>query len=389
MLDFARSPFIVIWEVTRACALACVHCRAEAIPKRNPGELSFTEGCGLMSEIAAFGEARPLLVFTGGDPLRRPDIYDLVAYGHGLGFRPSITPSGTASVTHEKLLRLKSAGLARLAISLDGATAGVHDTFRRVKGSFDWTMRIVRFAHEIGLPLQINTTISRHNLDDVGRLAAMMSNLGPVLWGHFFLVPTGRGKAEDQISPMETERGLNDLYTLSLGASFDIKTTEAPHYRRVVVERQKGIRRDGRRELTRNHQEGCVTSRAGSDGIGRAPLGVNDGSGCVFIDHMGSIYPSGFLPLSAGNIRSDSLVRTYRQHPLFLALRDPDQLRGRCGRCEYRGLCGGSRARAYAAFDDPLAEDPLCLYEPEDLTYPRPPASLQDDQIPLAPPSTL
>jgi radical SAM protein len=363
-LDFAQRPFIVIWEVTRACALACVHCRAEAIPRRNPGELSFAEGYGLIREIARFGEPPPLLVFTGGDPLWRQDIYDLVEAATAHGLRPSLTPSGTAAVTHEKLVRLTRAGLTRLAVSLDGSTAGVHDAFRGVRGSFNWTLRIVTDARNAGLPVQINTTVSRHNLDDVPALAEMMPGLDPVLWSLFFLVPTGRATGEDQLSPIEAERVLNDVFDLSLHAPFDIKTTEAPHFRRVAIERRQGVRWDGRVSAADTREMTAATDSRDTDRIGRAPKAVNDGNGFVFIDHVGSIYPSGFLPLSAGNVRSEGLVETYGSHQLFVALRDPDRLRGRCGRCEYRAVCGGSRARAYAVFDDPLAEDPLCGYDP-------------------------
>jgi radical SAM protein len=364
MTDFERSPFIVIWEVTRACALACVHCRAEAIPRRNAGELTFTEGYGLIRDIAGFGEPPPFLVFTGGDPLWRRDIYDLVTCAAARGLRPSLTPSGTAALTPEKLQRLKQSGVARLAVSLDGSRAEIHDAFRGVRGSFDWTMRIARCSREIGLPLQINTTVSSRNLHDLALMASLMADVTPVLWSLFFLVPTGRARVADQISPIDAERVLNDLYDLSAVAPFGIKTTEAPHYRRVALERQQGIRRDGRIDARQAGHPPAVTNVRCTDRLGRAPRGVNDGNGFVFIDHVGSIYPSGFLPLSAGNVRSESLVEVYRTHPLFVALRDPDRLTGRCGTCAYRDLCGGSRARAYAAFEDPLAEDPLCMYEP-------------------------
>lgn len=356
-IDFNRAPFIVIWEVTRACALACLHCRAEAIPRRHPLELTTEEGFRLMEGVASFGPPLPLLVFTGGDPLRRPDIYDLVGYACEKGLRTSLTPSGTAAVTKEKVLRLKASGLARLAVSLDGSTAEIHDAFRGVRGSYRWTMRIIESAHEAGLPIQINTTITRHNLHDLNAMIELMQRLHIVLWSVFFLVPVGRGKVEDLISADEFEAVLNDLYDLSLQVPFDIKSTEAPHLRRVILER-----------LSQTFPEGGIPlqrSRSGRNGIGRAPFGVNDGKGFVFIDHLGEVYPSGFLPLSCGNVRRESLVEIYRHHPTFLALRDPDRLKGRCGRCEYRGICGGSRARAYALTGDYLESDPSCLYEPE------------------------
>ena len=382
-IDFDRSPFIVIWELTRACALACVHCRAEAIPRRDPRELPTVEGFGLIEAVSRFGRPAPLLVFTGGDPLRRPDVFDLVSEGTERGLRVALTPSGTAAVRREKILRLRACGLARLAVSLDGSTAEIHDTFRGVRGSYDWTMQILEHAREAGLPLQINTTVTRYNRADLSVLAERLGHMGIVLWSVFFLVPTGRGRPEDGVSAQEYEEVLNDLYDLSRVVPFGIKTTEAPHYRRVVQERQQGIRWDGRGRAESREPRAEPASGPGEtrrapgaegeprrefgfqvDSIGRAPKGVNDGKGFVFVDHLGNITPSGFLPLTAGNVRTDDLVEVYRQHPVFRELRDPGRLRGKCGRCEYRALCGGSRARAYAMTGDYLGEEPCCLYEP-------------------------
>lgn len=365
-IDFDRSPFIVIWELTRACALACVHCRAEAMPRRHPQELTTAEGVHLIEAVSRFGRPAPLLVLTGGDPLRRPDVYDLVAAGTRSGLRVALTPSGTAAVRREKIQRLRASGLARLAVSLDGCTAEAHDAFRRVRGSYEWTMRILEYARDAELPIQINTTVTRYNRDNLNSMADQLCRMGIVLWSVFFLVPTGRGRPEDGVSAQAYEEVLNDLYDLSRRVPFGIKTTEAPHYRRVVQERQLGIRRDGR--MADGH-EGRVGERPQefgfqTDAIGRAPKGVNDGNGFMFVDHRGNITPSGFLPLTAGNVRTDDLGEVYRRHPVFRELRDPGRLRGKCGRCEYRALCGGSRARAYALTGDYLGEEPCCLYEP-------------------------
>ncbi|MBI2457245.1 MAG: TIGR04053 family radical SAM/SPASM domain-containing protein, partial [candidate division NC10 bacterium] len=349
-VDFDRAPFIVIWELTRACALACIHCRAEAIAHRDPRELTTTEGVGLIEAVSRFGRPAPLLVFTGGDPLRRPDVFDLVAAGTARGLRVALTPSGTAAARREKIFRLKASGLARLAVSLDGSTAAIHDAFRGVRGSYDWTMRILDYAREAELPVQINTTVTRYNRADLPALAEWLRGMGIVLWSIFFLVPTGRGRKEDGVSAQEYEEILNDQYDLSRSVPFGMKTTEAPHYRRVLVERQRGIRWDGRRRAeSREPRVGGETRREfgfQTDAIGRAPKGVNDGNGFVFVDHVGNIAPSGFLPLTAGNVRTDDLVEVYRLHPVFRELRNPEKLHGKCGRCEYRSLCGGSRARA-------------------------------------------
>jgi radical SAM protein len=368
LLDFDRSPFIVIWELTRACALACLHCRAEAISRRDPNELTTAEGLGLIEAVGRFGRPMPLLVFTGGDPLRRPDVFDLITAGTECGLRVALTPSGTAAARREKIFRLKAAGLARLAVSLDASTPEIHDAFRGVRGSHGWTMRILEYAREARLPIQINTTVTRHNRADLSRLAAQLSEMGIVLWSVFFLVPTGRGRPEDGVSAREYEEVLNDLYDLSHAVPFGIKTTEAPHYRRVVQERQRRIRWDGRQGAESPEPGADAGERREfgfqADGIGRAAKGVNDGNGFVFIDHVGTVMPSGFLPLPAGNVRTDDLVEVYRHHPMFRELRDPERLRGKCGRCEYRVLCGGSRARAYAMTGDYLGEEPCCLYQP-------------------------
>jgi AdoMet-dependent heme synthase len=359
-IDFSQSPFLVIWETTQACDLACKHCRASAQPGRDAGELSTEEAKRLMDRVRSFG--RPLFVLTGGDPLKRPDVVELVRYGTEIGLRVAMTPSGTPLMTSEAVRALADAGLARLAVSLDGSTAGIHDAFRGVDGSFDWTIRMIRAARELGLTTQINTTVARHNLDDFENLLELMGDLGISLWSVFFLVPTGRARAEDIASPEAFERVFHRMYDLSKTAPFDIKSTAAPQYRRVVLQRQVAERRSGDREAAPEP----LTAGLGfslADGVGRAK-GVNDGDGFVFVSHRGEIYPSGFLPLSAGNVREHDLVDVYRNSELFRSLRDPDRLKGKCGVCEYRDVCGGSRARAYALTGDPLEAEPFCTHVP-------------------------
>ena len=357
VLDFAESPFLVIWETTRACDLACVHCRASAVQRRDPAELRTGEAMRLLDTIREFG--RPLVVFTGGDPLKRPDTIELVAYGTERGLRMGLTPSGTPLMTRRVLQDLKEAGLARLAVSLDGSSAGRHDAFRRVHGSFDWTVRMLREARELGLSIQVNTTVTSHTVDDLDAIAALVGELGVTLWSVFSVVPTGRARPDMVPLPDEQERVFHRLYELSTQVAFDIKTTAAPQYRRVLLQRQKEARRQGA-EIP-GDEGGVGFSLAG--GAGRAK-GVNDGSGFVFISHTGEIHPSGFLPVRAGNVRRDDLVQVYREHPMFKALRDPNALRGKCGACEYRTVCGGSRARAWALTGDWLESDPSCAYQP-------------------------
>lgn len=358
-IDFNERPFLVIWETTQACDLACLHCRACAQPLRNPFELSTGEAKKLIDEIAAL--RAPLFVFTGGDPLKRPDIYELVRYAADLKLRPSMTPSATPLLTREAIVKLKESGLARLAISLDGPTAEIHDGFRRVAGSFDRTIQGARWAREIGLSVQINTTITRHNLKHLDAIIALLEELDIALWSVFFLVPTGRGAEIDLISADEFEQVFAKLYETSRRVKFDIKSTEAQHYRRYLLQRRTELRRSG---VTKPGELPPVLGTASADGIGRAPRGINDGKGFVFISHTGEVFPSGFLPVSAGNVRSESLVKLYRGSPLFQALRDERNLQGKCGRCEYKHICGGSRSRAYALTGDIFAEEPCCSYQP-------------------------
>lgn len=320
-MDFNERPFIVIWETTQACDLACVHCRACAQPLRSALELNTDEAKRLIDEVKGLGA--PVFVLTGGDPLKRPDIFELVEYASTHGVRISLTPSATPLLTEDAIHKLKQCGLARLAVSLDGPEAKIHDAFRRVPGSYDWTLSAVRWAREIGLPVQINTTITRHNLEYLDPMIALLEQLDIVLWSVFFLVPTGRGSAIDLISAEEFEQVFERLYETSRRVSFDIKSTEAQHYRRFLLQRRTEEKRKG------NGQSLPPSLGTGTpDGIGRAPRGINDGKGFVFISHLGEVFPSGFLPVSAGNVRKQSLAELYCHSPLFVALRDSSNLAG-------------------------------------------------------------
>jgi AdoMet-dependent heme synthase len=362
-VDFDEKPFIVIWETTQACDLACVHCRASAEARRHPLELSTQEAEGLIDQVASIGV--PVFVLTGGDPLKRPDIFDLVGYATGHGVRTSMTPSATSLLTREAIADLRSRGLARMALSLDGSIPEIHDAFRGVAGSYDRTLAAVTWAREVSLPLQINTTISRRNFGDFPAIARLVESLDAVLWSVFFLVPTGRGRMADMITAEEFEQVFARLSALEGTAPFDIKTTEAQHYRRFVMQKRAAERRNGTRPLSEpvaGPPNGHVKKTP--DGIGRAPRGINDAKGFVFVSHLGEVMPSGFLPISGGNIRRQSLLDIYQNSPLFISLRDTAALKGKCGVCEFREVCGGSRARAYAVTGDALAEEPYCVYQP-------------------------
>lgn len=345
--DYNQAPFITIWEVTRACALKCLHCRAEAQYHRDSRELTTEEGKRLIDQIAEMES--PLLVFTGGDPLMREDIFEFMEYAIHKGLRVSMTPSATPKVTKEAMRRSKEVGLARWAFSLDGSTAEIHDYFRGTKGSYELTMKSIQYLMELEMPIQINTTVSRFNIHDLENIARKIEQFGTELWSVFFLVPTGRGQIKDMVSPVQHEEVFRWLHQLKSKVSFDIKTTAAPHYRRYVMQQQA--------------EEINSQIKKVRDNIGRA-AGINDGKGFVFISHIGDVYPSGFLPVLAGNVRNIPLADIYRHSPIFTSLRDPNQYKGKCGVCEYREVCGGSRARAYAVTGDYLESDPFCIYQP-------------------------
>jgi len=358
-IDFNERPFIAIWEVTQACDLACVHCRASAQPERHPLELSTEEGKGLIDQIAAMEV--PVFVLTGGDPIKRPDLFELIGHARSRGVRVSLTPSATPLLTREVIIQLKEAGLARLAVSLDGATAETHDSWRGMKGSYLRTLNAIQWANEIGLPVQINTTFSRRNIGEIDAIVELMENLKITLWSVFFLVPTGRGKLNDLLSADEFELVFAKIYELSMSASFDIKTTEAQHYRRYLLQHKAAETASAPERFL--HQKIV-------DSIGRAPRGLNDGKGFVFISHTGEVFPSGFLPVSAGNIRNEPLAEIYRESPLFRNLRDTTKLEGKCGACEFKNVCGGSRSRAYALTGNPHGEEPCCSYIPRNYRGP-------------------
>ena len=355
--DAAERPFIVIWEVTRACQLACTHCRAEAIRTRNPFELTTDEGRQLLDDLASFGTPRPLVVLTGGDPFERPDLPELVAHGTRIGLSIALSPSVTARLTRTVLVELHEAGAKAVSLSLDGATAQTHDDFRGVDGVFAATVDAARTVLDVGFRLQINTTVSRANVRELPRILRTVVDMGASLWSVFFLVPMGRGQELSMISPEQHERVLTWLYELSLAGDFDVKATAAPMYRRIAMQR---------RVESRTRHAGDVAGAGFSfhDGLNRPVQGVNDGRGFLFVSHLGEITPSGFLPIVTGNVRTDDVVDVYRNHPLFRSLRDPSALTGKCGACEFRDVCGGQRGRAYAVTGDPLASDPACAYVP-------------------------
>lgn len=332
---YDSAPRIVIWEMTRACALACRHCRAEAIPHRDPRELTTAEAFKLLEDVAACD--KPLLVLTGGDPLMRDDIYKIVEYGTSLGLPVSVSPSATGRLTRDSIRRLSQAGVRRISLSLDATGAEAHDAFRGVKGSYRRTIDAVSHAREFGIATQINTTAGRHNFSNLSDFAELLNGLDIVLWSVFFVLPVGRAGIQMCLNAQETEEAFGVIYDIAQRSHFDVKTTEAPHYRRYVQQR---------------------------DAVERRWSGIGDGRGFVFISHRGDVQPSGFLELTAGNVRSHSLLDLYRDDATMQRLRRPQTFEGKCGICEFRRLCGGSRARAFTETGNPFGSDPACSYVP-------------------------
>jgi len=350
-MSFDERPLLVIWETTQACDLACVHCRACAIASRDPNELTTDEAKKLLDDVKRMGT--PLFVLTGGDPAKRPDLVEIVRHGASIGLVMAVTPSGTPLMTGDLLRDLRDAGMARLAVSVDGWNACSHDTFRRVRGSFAHTMRILEEARSLGVERQINTTITPHDKDHLRELANVAVVVGATLWSVFTVVPTGRADAHMVLAPRDMEAMLVELAQIARTAPFDVKTTAAPMFRRVVMERRLDVGPIG------------VLHDLDADGNVKGPRGVNDGSGMLFVSHRGDVYPSGFLPLKTGNVRTDDVAAIYRDSPVFRALRDMDALEGKCGACPFRRVCGGARSRAYAMTGSVLGSDPACAYVPK------------------------
>jgi AdoMet-dependent heme synthase len=350
--EFSERPFMAIWEVTRACDLACRHCRADAQNRRNPLELNTEQGLGLIHQIADWKV--PLFVMTGGDCLKREDLLTLVGECSRLGITFGLAPSVTPLLTREKLAELKEAGVHRLSISLDGADEETHDDFRGIPGTFRRTMEVLGYIRDLGIEVQINTSVGKHNLHQLPAMAELLRPFLIQMWSAFFLVPTGRATRELLPTALETERALEFLYETLEKGWFDVKTTEAPHFRRVILQKM-GVSPDEMEEAILHHPQ---------PGLLRAARGVNDGRGFVFISHTGDVYPSGFLPILGGNLKQKSLSDIYRDSWLFKLMRNTDVFEGKCGFCEYRYLCGGSRSRAHAMTGSPVASDPLCAYKP-------------------------
>jgi AdoMet-dependent heme synthase len=347
--DFAHAPRLVAWEVTRACDLACRHCRAVAQPHADPRQLATAEALRLVDDIAAFRQP-VILILTGGDPLKRPDIFSIAERATRAGLRVVMSPSGT-QVTPASVAELKRVGVQRISVSLDGSTAGLHDGFRRVAGAFEQAQASLAYAREGGLPFQINTTVTRHNRHDLPEMLRLAADLGAITWDIFMLVPTGRGTLQMEITPEEYEETLRFVHEVSQTAPIQVKMTCAPHYKRLQVQERRSAGKRAPAYSPHGFSRGCMA-----------------GFGFCFVSHIGEVGGCGYLPLLAGSVRQAPLTEIYRESSLFKILRDANLLQGRCGICEYRMLCGGCRARALGATGNYLDEEPFCTYQPNPLT---------------------
>ena len=373
--DFGQSPFIVIWEVTFACDLACRHCRASAESQRDAMELTTDEAKKLLEDVAQFG-FRPLFILTGGDPFKRHDLFEIISYGIRLKLPVSVSPSITPLFTDDKIEMIKRVGVKAVSVSLDGPDEETHDSFRGIPGIFRRTIDIWRKLNEAGIKVQVNTTVSRYNVERLAEIFSLVARMGAMTWSVFFLVETGRAGGEKgsdmQISPEEFEDVMNFLYDAA--EYIPLKTTEGHHYKRVFLQRRsfegKGLdfteymHVGGLYHRLKEKLDSEVQKHGFRKKKRRTPMNVNAGRGFIFISKRGDVFPSGFLPVKVGSVRENSIVEIYRESETLKRLRDYSNLKGKCGICEFREVCGGSRSRAYAHTGDMFAEEPFCVYQP-------------------------
>jgi radical SAM protein len=358
---------LVFWEVTRACQLACKHCRASATPNALPGELNHDEGMDMIDQVAGFGRPYPILVLTGGDCLLRPDIFDLVDKAVELGVPVCLSPSVTPMLTDEAIDRMVTSGVKAVSLSLDGACAETHDGIRSIPGLFDRTIPMIRKLVAAGLTVQINTVVMANNIDEMADIAQIMKDTGVHMWEVFFLVHVGRGEATGAITPEQHEDVCHFLFDAS-HYGFIIRTVEAPFFRRVVAERRAEPTAVPDTETYKFLSTRLVELLGAPTGTRASAhtAATRDGKGILFIAHDGEVYPAGFLPMQLGSVRDRPLADIYRDTEVLKDIRNAT-FSGRCGVCEFADLCGGSRARAYATTGDALSEDPACIYIPESM----------------------
>jgi radical SAM protein len=361
--DLSEAPIFVCWEITKACLLACRHCRARAIRKPMAGELSRDNGMRLIDQLLEFGQPYPALLLTGGDPLMRPDFFDLVEHAKSLGIYVAVAASVTPKLNAESIARMKRLGVDIMSVSLDGASPETHDRLRGIRGTWRETIKALELAKQAGLRAQVNSTVMRSNIKELPDIFHIVRETGAVAWEVFFLIRTGRGAALESLEASECEEVMHFLFDAA-HYGVPVRTAEGPHFRRVRLERQNGY--GAPNGETYQHLTARLRTLEGTPqslpSLKSTP--TRDGKGIIFVAHDGEVYPSGFLPVNTGKLPEDTLSSIYRSNSLFVGLRDPSKLKGRCGRCEYREICGGSRSRAFAESGDPFGDDPACPYVP-------------------------
>jgi radical SAM protein len=345
---FYNKPINVYFECTVACDLACKHCRAEAIPDRNPNELNTDEAKKLLRDVKELGSH---LIISGGDPLKREDLFELLAYAKEIKLTVGVTPTTSPLATYESIKKMKDLGIFFLGISLDGASKKSQDRFRGVEGTFENSVGVLQYAKQLKIPVQVNTTCTNETIKEIEDIYYLLSeHFSPPIkrWSIFFLVPVGRGRELEMPSYTDVESLFKFLYEKSKNSPFHITTTEAPFYKTYFLmrEAQNGNKID---DVIKTNM--------------KMAFGVRDGNGIIFVSNDGTIYPSGFLEVPIGNIKTDNLAQVYRNNKILESLRDPASYTGKCGACSYKYICGGSRARAHATSGDYLAEDPLCYFD--------------------------
>ncbi len=365
-IDLDKNPILVFWEVTRACELKCIHCRAEAILSPLPGELTISEAKSLIDNLREFGNPLPILILTGGNPLTRKDIYDLIEYTTKSGITVSLSPSVTPLLNKEAITTIKGLGIKTISISLDGGTQKVHDSIRGIEGHFEQTLKAISDLVKEGIKVQINTTVMRYNVTELPAIVKIIKDYEVKIWEVFFLIKTGRGTKAEEITPPEYENVSHFLYDAS-HYGFIVRTVEAPFFRRIVIWRKNEL-------IPKKYKPGRLYTEL-KENLKRLvgdpmfqpksqTFGTRDGKGIIFVSYNGEVYPSGFLPFKVGDIREESIVDIYRNNGILRDIRGA-RFKGRCGICEFKDICGGSRARAYAKYQDLFEEDPACLYSPE------------------------
>lgn len=339
------KPINVYWESTIACDLVCQHCRAEAQKEPSPFQLNFNEVKKLFLDIK---ELESRVIITGGDPLKREDLFEIIDFANEIQLPLGITPSTTPTINREIIKKFKEKKIFFMGISIDGGKRETHDKFRGVEGTFEIAMNTLKWASEFKIPVQVNTTVCKNTMEELNDILNLLLQYTDSVrrWSLFFLINVGRGENLKECEKEDFDRIFSFIYERNLNSPFQITTTEAPHYRKIFFEKESNIDEI----FTKSKKFG---------------LGVRDGNGVIFVSHTGEIYPSGFLPISLGNVRKDRLSFVYTHNDILQKFRDSNNLKGKCGVCEYRFICGGSRARAYANSKDPFDEDPSCSHEPK------------------------